>query len=181
MHRRIVVALTVSLVGAALALGPALAGSQKGAKAQSQAQKGTKTALKAQKQGGGQLGGKRMLQALNLSAEQQTRIKAIRADQKQRLVALKGDNSLTPEQRRTRLRSLRQETRASIEQVLTRRTHGKSQAAPRHAPPARDSRGPSAAGISPCVRSARVHPSATGPGSGSGSPAGLMIGLTEIE
>jgi Spy/CpxP family protein refolding chaperone len=81
-------------------------------------QKTQKTQLQAQRRGQGG-GGVKMIQALNLSAAQQTKIKAIRADQKAQMMALKNNTSLSKEQKRTRARSIREASQTKIQQVLT--------------------------------------------------------------
>ncbi|MBT9330963.1 Spy/CpxP family protein refolding chaperone [Paracidobacterium acidisoli] len=60
----------------------------------------------------------RMTKELNLSADQQAQIKPILADQDQQTQALWQDQSLSQQDRRQKMRSIREGSRAKIEAVL---------------------------------------------------------------
>jgi Spy/CpxP family protein refolding chaperone len=59
------------------------------------------------------------LPQLGLSPEQKTKIDAILKDEDAKLAALRKDQSLTPETRRTKIAELRKEVRGKIDAVLT--------------------------------------------------------------
>ena len=61
----------------------------------------------------------RMSRHLNLTDEQKAKIKPILEDEDQRLKALRDDGSLTRDQQREKLRSIRQETHEKIRPLLT--------------------------------------------------------------
>ena len=58
-------------------------------------------------------------QRLNLSADQTTQIKAIFADSRTKMEALRSNSALAPEDRRTQGESLRKDETAKVEAVLT--------------------------------------------------------------
>ncbi len=59
-----------------------------------------------------------MTKRYNLSADQQTQLKPILASQQQQMQALRGDSSLSREDRMTKMQSIHAETRTKIEAVL---------------------------------------------------------------
>jgi Spy/CpxP family protein refolding chaperone len=59
-----------------------------------------------------------MTKRYNLSADQQTQIKPILAQQQQQMQALRGDSSLSREDRMTKMQSIRADSRTRIEAVL---------------------------------------------------------------
>lgn len=61
----------------------------------------------------------RMTQQLGLSADQQSQIKPILADRQQKMQALWQNQSLSQEDRRSQMASLRQDSDAKIEALLT--------------------------------------------------------------
>jgi Spy/CpxP family protein refolding chaperone len=56
---------------------------------------------------------------LNLTADQQTKIKPILEDQRTQAQALRKDDSLSDDDRRTKMRALRESTNSKIRDVLT--------------------------------------------------------------
>jgi Spy/CpxP family protein refolding chaperone len=56
---------------------------------------------------------------LNLTADQQTKIKPILEDQRTQAQALRKDDSLSDDDRRTKMRTLRESTNSKIRDVLT--------------------------------------------------------------
>lgn len=61
----------------------------------------------------------RMTEQLGLSADQQSQIKPILADRQQKMQALWQNQSLSEEDRRSQMMSIRQDSNAKIEAVLT--------------------------------------------------------------
>ena len=61
----------------------------------------------------------RMAQVLNLTPDQQTRVKAIRADAQAKVDAVKQNAALSDTEKFTQLQAIRKDTRAQIMQVLT--------------------------------------------------------------
>ena len=61
----------------------------------------------------------RIVQYLNLTPQQQSQLRPIMRGERQQLQAVKGDPSLTPEQRRERLKEIRQQTKGQVGQILT--------------------------------------------------------------
>ena len=61
----------------------------------------------------------RMTQELNLTADQQAKIKPIFASEHSQMRALKKDTSLTAQQRREKMKEIRQTADSQIKQVLT--------------------------------------------------------------
>ena len=59
-----------------------------------------------------------MTKRYNLSADQQTQLKPILASQQQQMQALRGDSSLSREDRMTKMQSIRADTKTKIEAVL---------------------------------------------------------------
>ena len=59
-----------------------------------------------------------MTKRYNLSADQQTQLKPILASQHQQMQALRGDSSLSREDRMTKMQSIRADTKTKIEGVL---------------------------------------------------------------
>jgi protein CpxP len=59
-----------------------------------------------------------MTKRYNLSADQQTQIKPILAQQQQQMQALRGDSSLSREDRMTKMQSIHADTKTRIEAVL---------------------------------------------------------------
>jgi protein CpxP len=59
-----------------------------------------------------------MTKRYNLSADQQTQIKPILAQQQQQMQALRGDSSLSREDRMTKMQSIHADTKTKIEAVL---------------------------------------------------------------
>jgi len=59
-----------------------------------------------------------MTKRYNLSADQQTQLKPILAQQQQQMQALRGDSSLSREDRMAKMQSIRADTRTRIEAVL---------------------------------------------------------------
>lgn len=60
----------------------------------------------------------RMTQRYNLSTDQQTQIKPILASTQQQMQALRGDSSLSREDRMTKMMSIRSDSRSKIEAIL---------------------------------------------------------------
>jgi Spy/CpxP family protein refolding chaperone len=60
----------------------------------------------------------RMTRRYNLSADQQTQIKPILASQQQQMEALRGDSSLSREDRMAKMMSIRSDSKTKIEAVL---------------------------------------------------------------
>jgi protein CpxP len=63
--------------------------------------------------------GPRLAEALNLTAEQKEKVKAIQEEQRTKLEALRQDTSLTPEDRRAKMREIRASFATQIEPILT--------------------------------------------------------------
>ncbi len=61
----------------------------------------------------------RMTRNLNLTDEQREKIRPILLDQVQQMRALREDNSLSPQDRRAKVRALRSATRQKVDQILT--------------------------------------------------------------
>ncbi len=61
----------------------------------------------------------RMTQNLGLSDEQREKIRPILLDQAQQMRALHDDTSLSPQDRRAKVRALRRATRQKVDQILT--------------------------------------------------------------
>ena len=59
-----------------------------------------------------------MTKALNLSEDQQTKIKAILTDQRDQVMSLKQDTSTTPQDRRAKFQEIHQSTKQKISGVL---------------------------------------------------------------
>ena len=59
-----------------------------------------------------------MTKRYNLSADQQTQLKPILASQQQQMQALRGDSSLSREDRMAKMQSIRADTKTKIEAVL---------------------------------------------------------------
>ncbi len=59
-----------------------------------------------------------MTKRYNLSADQQTQLKPILAQQQQQMQALRGDSSLSREDRMAKMQSIRADTKTRIEAVL---------------------------------------------------------------
>jgi Spy/CpxP family protein refolding chaperone len=59
-----------------------------------------------------------MTKRYNLSADQQTQLKPVLASQQQQMQALRGDSSLSREDRMTKMQSIRADTKTKIEAVL---------------------------------------------------------------
>ena len=59
-----------------------------------------------------------MTKRYNLSADQQTQLKPILASQQQQMQALRGDSSLSREDRMTKMQSIHADTKTKIEAVL---------------------------------------------------------------
>src|SRR5579885_838453 len=64
-------------------------------------------------------GFERMAQALNLTDEQKSQIQPILQQQRQKLEALRNDNSLSQEQKREQFQQIREQTRSQINAILT--------------------------------------------------------------
>lgn len=62
---------------------------------------------------------KMLSERLNLTAEQQGKIKPILEDQRTQAQAVMKDESLSPDDRRTKMRSIRESTNSKIRDVLT--------------------------------------------------------------
>jgi hypothetical protein len=60
----------------------------------------------------------RMTKRYNLSSDQQTQIKPILASQQQQMEALRGDSSLSREDRMAKMMSIRSDSKTKIEAVL---------------------------------------------------------------
>lgn len=60
-----------------------------------------------------------MTQQLNLTPDQVTKIKAIQAENRDKMMALRNDSSTSPDDRRARSMALRQEEQAKVKKVLT--------------------------------------------------------------
>ena len=60
----------------------------------------------------------RLTRQLDLTSDQQGQIKPLLVDRQQKMAALFQDQSLTAEDRRSRMRSIQQDTRSKIEAVL---------------------------------------------------------------
>lgn len=61
---------------------------------------------------------KMLSEKLNLSDDQQTKIKAIFADQHQQMQAIRDDSSLSQDDKRSKMHSLRDATHAKIREIL---------------------------------------------------------------
>ncbi len=61
----------------------------------------------------------RMTQNLSLSDEQREKIRPILLDQVQQMRALRDDTSLSPQDRRAKVRTIRRATRQKVDQILT--------------------------------------------------------------
>lgn len=61
---------------------------------------------------------KMLSEKLNLSEDQQTKVKAIFADQHQQMQAIRDDSSLSQDDKRSKMHSLRDATHAKIREVL---------------------------------------------------------------
>ncbi len=64
-------------------------------------------------------GFERMAQALNLTEEQKSQIQPILQQQRQKLEALRNDNSLSQQQKREQFQQIREQTRSQINAILT--------------------------------------------------------------
>jgi periplasmic protein CpxP/Spy len=62
---------------------------------------------------------KRLAKRLNLTDDQQKQLLPIFTDRQQQFESIRNDNSLTQDQRRTKMRSLREETDTKVKAVLT--------------------------------------------------------------
>jgi Spy/CpxP family protein refolding chaperone len=60
----------------------------------------------------------RMTKRYNLSADQQTQIKPILANQQQQMTALRGDSSLSREDRMTKMKGIREDSSTKIQAIL---------------------------------------------------------------
>lgn len=60
----------------------------------------------------------RMTKRYNLSADQQTQIKPILANQQQQMMALHGDSSLSPEDRMAKMKGIREDSSTKIQAIL---------------------------------------------------------------
>jgi hypothetical protein len=69
-------------------------------------------------QQGARPGMRGLAQMLNLSQDQVAQIKPILAEQREQIQAIRADTSLSPEDRQTRLKSVRQDARGKIEALL---------------------------------------------------------------
>ncbi len=63
--------------------------------------------------------GKRIVQYLNLSPQQQSQLRPIVRGARQQVEAVRNDPSLTPDQKRERMKEIRQQTRSQVGQILT--------------------------------------------------------------
>ena len=63
--------------------------------------------------------GKNLHQQLNLSAEQQQQIAKVRAEFKNKLTSIRNDNSITHDQKRTKLHDIRKQQREQMKSFLT--------------------------------------------------------------
>ena len=61
----------------------------------------------------------RLTRQLDLTSDQQSQIKPLLVDRQQKVAALFQDQSLTPEDRRSKMHSIQQDTRSKIEAVLS--------------------------------------------------------------
>ena len=88
----------------------------------------------------------RMTQNLNLSDDQRAKIRPILLDQAQQMRALRDDTSLSPQDRRAKVRAIRHATRQKVDQILTaeqqakrrenwQKARGRRNAPPNQAPP----------------------------------------------
>lgn len=71
----------------------------------------------------------RISQALGLTADQKTRIKAIRGDAAAQMKALKDDTSLTPDAKRAKVKEIRAAAKTQMMQVLSAEQRAKIEAA----------------------------------------------------
>jgi periplasmic protein CpxP/Spy len=62
---------------------------------------------------------KQAINSLNLSDDQKSQLSTIFADAKSKREAVRADNSLSPDQKRDKMKTLHADTRAKINQVLT--------------------------------------------------------------
>lgn len=60
-----------------------------------------------------------MLQQLNLTDEQRTKLKGMKADHKQKRDAIKNDNSLNEEQKKEKMHALKEEQKKNMQSTLT--------------------------------------------------------------
>ena len=60
-----------------------------------------------------------MAKKLNLSQDQQNQLKPIFEKQREQAKAIKNDTSLTPDQKKEKFQSLRQDTMAQVKNILT--------------------------------------------------------------
>jgi protein CpxP len=67
----------------------------------------------------GEARGPRLAEALNLTDEQKEKMKAIREEARPKLEALRQDTTLTPEDRRAKVREIRESIDAQIKALLT--------------------------------------------------------------
>ena len=59
-----------------------------------------------------------MTRRYNLSADQQNQIKPILMDQQQRMQSLRQDSSLSPEEKKAKMQSIRSDSNSKIEAIL---------------------------------------------------------------
>ncbi|MCS7337494.1 MAG: Spy/CpxP family protein refolding chaperone [Verrucomicrobiae bacterium] len=74
---------------------------------------------------------RRMSETLNLTPDQQAKVRTILEEERNKMRELRADATLTPEQRRTKMRELAQESNNKIRQILTSEQKEKFDAMPR--------------------------------------------------
>jgi protein CpxP len=112
------VLLSAALAGAMLAAGiPAIA--QTATDTQGSTTNSTQTQGKHWRHHGKRDHMARMAKKLNLSQDQQNQLKPIFEKQHEQAKAIKNDSSLTPDQKKEKFQSLRQDTMAQMNNILT--------------------------------------------------------------
>ena len=116
MHRNKVIALMVLILGVSTLFGQAAFSARARARAAGKSAQTAGVKAKAARTSGAKA---KVAKALNLTADQKTKMKAIRADAKAKAQAVNADTSLTPEAKKAKLKEIRAAAIAQIKAILT--------------------------------------------------------------
>ena len=111
MMKNLVRFLAVGVVFAALSLAPLAQNAPAGTSAEKQGMNHGMPSVEERVQ--------HLTNALNLTTDQQAKVKSILEDQKNQMVSLKQDTSLSKQDRHAKLQATHQDTRQKIQAVLT--------------------------------------------------------------